>query len=790
MEKVPFKGLTNREAKLKLLQHGKNVIHSEKTASLQQIFFSQFPTVINGILAIAAVFSFFIGNILDGIFIAAIILINGLLGFIQEYRAARSMERLKDYTAPTARVIREEKEEEILAENLVPDDVVILDEGSRVPADGALIVSHHLEVDESILTGESLVVIKQMHDTVFLGTLVTKGRGYFKAGKTGMQTRFGQITSTVSTIKSEKTPLQKNLDDLGKTLSFAVVVAGLLVVPIGLTYGGSLVPLILVGASIGVAAIPEGLPAVVTIAFALGAHRMAKQGAIVRKMASIETLGAVQVILSDKTGTITQNLMRVKSYWLEHQEKLPLLLKACVLGNTASLVEKGDGKTFEIVGDQTDGALLLWAREQAGKSPVPDNGKVQDEYVFDPEYKTITTVWKQGGATYVFVRGAPEAILSKSTLPVKQKEEVIKRFEQFAKEGLRIIAFAVKTERHTGKLAREHLERGLTFLGFVGIYDPPREDVMEAIKKSRLAGIHVIMVTGDNEFTALSLAKDIGLIDTHEDVVTGGELTKMSDNELENIILKTRIFARTQPDEKQRLVSILQKKGLVVGVTGDGVNDALALKKSDVGIAMGQGGTDVAKEASDIILTDNNFATLIKATEEGRVIYKNITNAVIYLIAGNLAEISLVLLAALFKLPFVLLPTQILWMNLVTDSLPAIALATGSRDTSVMRKKPRSSNEPILNAGRLMIICFIGFSLSGLLLVLFALLLKTNTEAQARGVIFNLMIYFQLLVVMAIGRHSLKRGNIFLVFTVVLIFLLQVTISSLPFFQEIFHLEP
>jgi Ca2+-transporting ATPase len=809
MKKETLMGLKNAEARQRLVQYGKNIIDSKSISSLRSIFFSQFPTFINGILFVAAVLSFFIENVLDGMLIMAIIVLNGILGFIQEYRAQRSMERLKDYTAPTARVIREGREQALLAENLVPGDVVILNEGSRVPADGSLVEASHLEVDESILTGESLAVMKSVNDSVCLGTLVTRGKGHFMVKKIGMQTRFGQIAGTLSTIQSDKTPLQKNLEQLGKLLSVSVIIIGFLIVPIGLYHGELLLPLILVAASIGIAAIPEGLPTVVTIAFAMGAHQMAARGAIVRKMAAIETLGAVQVILTDKTGTITQNIMRVKKHWLREPDKLFMLLHACTLGNTASLIEKGNGKEYEVVGDQTDGALLMFAKEarmdldsphpcQAGgllrpplrgndRSENPD-GEVLDEYVFDPKYKTITTLWRGKRGKYVFVRGAPEAILNKSILTEAEKQSVKRKYEEMANEGLRIIAFAYKPETHEGKLSREEMEYNLHFLGYVGIYDPPRIEAKEAIRKARMAGIHVAMVTGDNERTALSLAREIGLIEKDENVVTGAELAKMSDEELSGIILKTRVFARTQPEEKLRLVTILKNQGVVVGVTGDGVNDALALKRGDVGIAMGQGGTDVAKEAADIVLTDDNFATLIKAIEEGRIIYKNICNAVVYLISTNLSEISLVFFASLFHLPFVLLPTQILWINLVTDSLPALALATGARDASVLSQKPRDPQTPLLTLNRLVVICLIGFSLAGFLLTLFAIIIHTGTEAQARGTIFNLLVYFHLLIAMWIGRRSLKRGNGFLVFTVLLIFFLQIIVSTIPFFQQIFHL--
>ena len=789
MEKEILNGLKQAEAKRLLIQYGKNIIDSNPTSSLWSIFFSQFPTLINGILLVAAVLSFFIKNALDGALILSVIVINGILGFIQEYRAQRSMDKLKSYTAPTARVIREGKEEKLLAENLVPGDLVILTEGARVPADGEIVETSHLEVDESILTGESLAVMKSINNDVYMGTLVTKGKGYFIARKTGMQTRFGQISRTLSTLQSDKTPLQKSLEQLGTFISIAAIIFGFFIIPIGLYHGELLLPLILVSASICIAAIPEGLPTVVTIAFAVGAHKMAKRGVIVRKMAAIETLGAVQVILTDKTGTLTQNLMRVKKHWLQEPNKLPMLLNACTLGNTASLIEKGSGKEYEVVGDQTDGALLLFAKEKKQDALTEmDEGEVLDEYVFDPEYKTITTLWRVKQEKYVFVRGAPEAILAKSTLTEAEKKTAISKYEGLANEGLRVIAFAYKPERHEGKLTREEMERNLHFLGYVGIYDPPRIEAKEAVRRARMAGIAVTMVTGDNDVTALSLAREIGLIEKNEDVVTGAELAKMSDDELAGIIFKTRVFARTQPEEKLRLVTLLKNQGAVVGVTGDGVNDALALKRADVGVAMGEGGTDVAKEAADIVLTDDNFATLIKAIEEGRIIYRNICNAIVYLISTNLSEIALVFFANLFHLPFVLLPTQILWINLATDSLPALALATATRDSTVLYKKPRDPKAPLLNLNRLLFICLVGFLLAGFLLALFVLIIQRGTETQARGVIFNLLVYFHLLIAMWIGRRSLKRGNGFLVQTVLFIFFLQIIVSTIPFFQQIFHL--
>ena len=782
-------GLTQHEAGERLRKFGKNSVTTESNFSARKLFFSQFPNIINAILFVAGIASLFLKDLIDAFFIFAIIIINGCFGFAQEYRAQKELEKLKSYTAPETLVLRDGKETILLAEMLVPDDVVIISEGDRIPADGILLDGTDLEIDESVLTGESLSVAKKKSEMLFLGTLVLKGNGLMQVTKTGMLTKFGTIASTLGTIKTEKAPLQKNLDQLGKMLSYAAIGIGIFIIPIGLSSGQAIIPLILVSASIAIAAIPESLPAVVTIAFAVGANRMAKSHAIVRKMSAIETLGSVQIILSDKTGTITQNAMRVKKYWLADKKDLPTLVTACLVGNTASLIEKGDEKEYEIVGDKTDGALLLWANGQKTFKHIPINENDVQEHALDPETKTITTVWKNTHGTYAFVRGAPERILAASKLTSKKQDEIEKIYENFAKEELRIIAFGIKKLSPTGKHTGEKLEENVTFLGLIAVYDPPRKEVAEAVQKSRAAGIQAIMVTGDNEFTAVSLAKEVGLITQDEDVITGEKLDKMTDEEIGKIIFKTRIFARTTPEQKLRLVTVLKQLGIIVGVTGDGVNDSLALKRADVGIAMGEGGTDVAKEAADIVLTDNNFATLITAIEEGRVIYKNILNATMYLISGNLAEISLVFFATLFHLPFVLLPTQILWMNLVTDSLPAIALATGNKAGGELFKKPRDPQGSLLDRDRILLIILIGLSIATVLLGIFTYLLTRVPETVARTVVFDLMIFFHMGIVIAFGWQSIKKGHVFIIFSVLLIIFLQLLITFTPFFQNIFHLQ-
>lgn len=783
------KGLTFKEALEKLRVIGPNEIEAHESKSSLSLLLSQFPTFINAILAGASLLSFIIGELVDGTFILSILLINAIFGFVQEYRAEKSLEKLKSYVKSIVRLIRDGKEQQVLSRELVPGDLVILSEGDRIPADGKLAIKKTIEIDESLLTGESLSIVKNHNDPVFSGTLVTKGSGRILVEKTGMLTRFGQIAQTLSTVSSDKTPLEKRLDSLAKTLSIIVVFTSALIVPLGLYQGKELFVSLLLAVSIGIAAIPEGLPAVVTIALAIGVNRMAKKRAIVRKMASIETLGAVQIILTDKTGTLTENSMKVKKFWVEKNQALSSLLKACVFGNTASLIEKAEKNAFDIVGDKTDGSLLLFAQQNNNLEDIKASGKILDEYSFDPQTKTVTTTVEHNGTKHVFVRGAPEVVLQNCRLKELERKNITELFESYAKEGLRVIGFGTKISNHTGSIKREEAEKDITFLGFVGIYDPPRREAKKAVHQARLAGIKTIMVTGDNPLTALSIAWEIGLIEEDEDVVTGEEMEKLPDEELEELILKTRIFARTRPEDKLRLVSLFKKQGYVVGVTGDGVNDALALKRADVGIAMGQKGTDVAREASDIVLTDDNFSSLVSAIEEGRTIYNNIVKAITYLLSGNLSEISLVFFATLLGMPNPLLPTQILWINLVTDGIPALALASDAKDPSVLRRKPRNPNAPILSNHRLVFILTVGFLLSILFLAIFKLLLDiTSSETFARTIVFNALIFSHMTIAFIVRGGSIFKMNKFLIIGVLVTLLLQAMITFTPFFQNIFHL--
>jgi Ca2+-transporting ATPase len=783
-------GLSTGDVIAKQRKYGKNTIVAASSFSAIGLFLAQFPTLINGILLVAAGVSFFISDIIDSIFIVAVILLNAIIGFIQEYKAEKSLEKLKGYTVPTVRVVRNNKELEISSIELVPGDLVLLGEGDRVPADGSIVISHHLESDESLLTGESVPVMKAPKDTVYMGMLITKGSGKFVVEQIGMETKFGKIAATLSSIEEDRAPLQTQIDGLGKIITFFVITLSLLIIPFGFLYGHAMIPLLLIVLSICVSAIPESLPVIITIALALGTTKMAKRKAIVRKMPAVETLGAIQYILVDKTGTLTQNTMRVKEHWLYTKDALPHLLKACVLGNTASLIRKEGVHHFDIVGDKTDGALLLFAdTEHEDIHADVSKGKIVDEFVFDTEYKTITTVWQKNSEKFVYVRGAPEAILSKSTLSDDDKKKIEIQIETFANKGLRVIAFGSKKEHRSGQLSRLEMEEELQFLGVVGIYDPPRPEVKNALQIANRAGIRTIMVTGDSAPTALAIAKEIGLIDTTEDVITGDQLAKLTDAEILTLLPKIRIFARSLPEDKLRLVTILKNQGFVVGVTGDGVNDSLALKKADVGVAMGKSGTEVAKEASDMIIADDNFATLINAVIEGRTIYRNIITTITYLLASNFSELFLIFFTAVLNMPIPLYSTQILWINLITDGLPALALATDKTSHSVIKQQPRDPRAPILTKDRAILIMTIALGLCAIFLITFISVMRFTNEGVARTVVFNVLILSHITVAYLIrGKFALKNSGLFLLM-IMGTTVLQLIITLIPELRTLFHLE-
>ena len=781
-----IEGLFEKEAFALQEKYGKNSVEFEKKNYVFSLLFSQFKNIISLILLFAIVFSVFIGDFIDAFFIFLVLIVNGLFGFIQEYRAQKTIEKLKELVSPTTHVIRDGQEKEIDAREIVPGDIIVLREGDKIPADGKLITDVLIEVDEAILTGESMPRDVKNGGDLFSGTFLVKGRGYFKVESIGFETRLGKIAAEIEKTKKPRFPLAENLSHLGTRLALVAVFMSFLLVPIGFFQGREIREIILIAVSIAVAMIPEGLPLVVTIALAVGAYRMVKRKTIVRKMSAIETLGATNIILCDKTGTITANKMAVKKFWISNKEKLPLLLRAAVLGNTASLAMEEElpagplrseasrqAVGYRVLGDSTDGAILLFAKSHNKNiEEFRTEGTVIEEKPFDPETKIIEVVWEKSGERHTFVRGAPESILKLDGT----SEQAHRELELYAKEGLRTIAFGHKRQG----------EARFSFLGIVGIYDPPREEARQAIKEAQSAGIKIIMVTGDNPLTAKSIAEDVGLITPGELVLTHDEMEKITDEELAELLPKTRIFARMVPSDKLRLVRLYQKLGFVVAVTGDGVNDALALSEANIGVAMGETGTDVAKEAGDLVITDDNLYTIVKVIEEGRGIFDNIIKVVVFLLATNLTEFFLIFFSVILGLPIPLSPTQILWINLVSDGAPAMALATDVKRHGLLSRKPRNVNEQILNRKRLKNILGITLIFSFLLMFVYSTILQTSGVVP-RLLIFNLLVFGEMIIIFII-RGGIFPLNRFMIISVLITLLLQFVVSTVPELRALFRL--
>jgi len=780
-------GLTHAQAATLLARHGPNAISKKTGHSPLSILLGQFTSVLVILLMVAALASLFLGDVLDGIFILLIVILNGILGFIQEYKAEKAIEALRSMTVATVRVLRGGVEQKIESTLLVPGDIVLLEEGDKVPADCELIESHHVEVNESSLTGESMPVEKNLTEEakrfIYLGTIMVKGRARARVTTTGMQTKFGQIAATLSEIKNEDTPLQKKLDVLGKQLGLVAFFASSIVFVIGMYEKHPLIEMLLTSISLAVAAVPEGLPAVITITLAVGMQRMARKRAILRKLSSIEALGGTTVIATDKTGTLTRNEMQVVQHWINgkihqsldkfsvHSAMHHALVTIGVVCNNASLVFTHDKNRYDVLGDATEGALLLFAKAHELESEkIKQSGSLVEEFAFDPTLKMMTVLWKDKKGIHVYTKGAPENVLEKSThiekddgvhpLTVADRNHVAKAFESFAKEGLRVIALAYRDVK-TAPEERGAAEEKLIFLGFVGIADPARPEVKDAIAIAESAGIRTMMITGDNELTANAIATKIGLIKKGEEIMTGAQFAMLSDKEMLIRLPSIRIFARTTPDQKLRIVRLLQQSGHVVAVTGDGVNDALALKQSDVGVAMGITGTDVAKEAADMVLTDDNYATLVTAVEEGRVIFDNIKSAIKYLVGCNIGEIFAVLIGMMMGWPLILSPLQLLYINLVTDGLPAIVLAISAKRDGIMNRKPRQGKQMFDGMDMRW---FIEVSVLTAITTLFAFWIGNNTGNLyiGRALAFTTIILVQHFILLDVWTrgHSVMRSGI------------------------------
>lgn len=718
-------GLSSQEAKQRLERDGFNELKEKKGETLFQMFIDEFKDFMIMILLIAAVVSALIGEVTDAIIIIAIVILNALLGVFQENKANQSLKALKKMTKPNARVIRDGKVLVIPTRELVQGDIVEIEAGDFVPADGRLVEVANLKVNESSLTGESVPVEKQTDslegddvpigdrlNMVFTGTTVVYGRGKMVVAGTGMNTEMGSIASMMDEEKT-MTPLQVRLAELGKTLGIASLAICAVIFFIGFIRGTPPMEMFMTAISLAVAAIPEGLPAIVTITLSIGVQRMVKRNTIVRKLPAVETLGSANVICTDKTGTLTLNQMTVKNIYVnneikkiedardEESKKLIIMSALCC---DAKLGEDGKG-----VGDPTEVALVAALRDLGKeKDQVEGPHPRVDELPFDSDRKLMTTVHKTDQGYVAITKGALESVMplcisiedgnKTKDIGSGDKERVDKANTDIAQNGMRVLALGYKMLPDLN-YNKDDLEGGLTFLGLIGMIDPPRPEVKDAVKECDRAGITTVMITGDHKLTAEAIAKELGILHEGEEVVTGRELENMSDAELDERVKKIRVYARVSPAHKVRIVKAWQKNKAVVGMTGDGVNDAPALSQADIGAAMGITGTEVAKEAADMVLTDDNFATIVSAIEEGRTIYANIRKSIRFLLSCNFAEIITVLLANVLGLGQPLLPIHLLWINLVTDSMPALGLGMEPPSPDVMDAKPRARDESVFADG-------------------------------------------------------------------------------------------
>jgi Ca2+-transporting ATPase len=754
-------GLTEEEVKQRLETYGYNELKKEEGISPFTLFFNQFKNILIIILLVAIVLSVVIyfvdpekGEIVDAAIIAVIVVFCAILGFIQEYRAERALEALKKMLTPTITVLRGGKEEEVPSKELVPGDILLLEAGDKIPADGRLIENHSLRCDEAPLTGESVPVGKDIkplpeelrvndrRNMVLTGTTVTFGRGKAVVTSTGMNTEFGKIAEEVTSVQTEKTPLEKRTEEIGKwlgiiALGICFLVAGISIVreilldKIDFPF---IVTMVMFAIALAVAAVPEALAAIVTGALAIGMHQMAKQNALVRKMPAVETLGCTTVICSDKTGTLTKGEMTVRKIFvggspievtgagyepkgefkgaeidIKNNLSLKLLLQGGLLCSDAVLEEK-EGKWI-IKGDPTEGAMVV-AAVKAGFHETEmrlENPRIE-ELPFSSERKRMTTIHQLAdGKRMAFMKGAPEVVLEKSShilmdgqireLGEREKSKILKANEEMAQAALRVLGFAYRECTESFECSEEHLEHHMVFVGLAGMMDPPREEAIQAIQVCKQVGIKPIMITGDHKLTAVAIAREIGLYKDGDGVLTGEELEKMQDEEFEKIVNKVTVYARVSPMDKLKIVKAWKSKGEVVAMTGDGVNDAPALKHADIGIAMGITGTEVTKEASDMVLSDDNFATIVKAIERGRWIYDNIKKYLTFLIRCNITEVAViggvVIISGPEYLP--LLPAAILYMNLTTDGLPALALGIAPPDPDIMQRPPRNPKESVFS---------------------------------------------------------------------------------------------
>ena len=848
-------GLSEAEATRRLAEFGSNELKETGTQSPWLIFLDQLKELMVIILIIAAVISALLGDYSDAIAIGAIVVLNAVLGFTQEYRAEKAMAALKKLSVPSVKVRRDGEVREASAVSLVPGDIILLEAGSFVAADCRVIESADLQTQEAALTGESLPVRKtsdqlgqadlalgDRHNMVYMGTYITAGRGEAIVAETGMRTELGQIAGMIQTVEAQPTPLQRRMGQLGKALAAAALFIVLLIFVLGWFRGENLEVLFLTAVSIAVAAVPEGLPAVMTIALTLGAQRMLKRRVLIRKLSAVETLGSVTVICSDKTGTLTENQMAATVFQLpdrkvevhergsdDYRSEFPelglagfnLMLAGAALCNDAVMRLNSTGANSSgPLGDPTETALVVAAARSGLQKPELDRLLPRiGEIPFTSERKRMTTVHRYSSepellpegvraacsegnsSATAFTKGAVDVLLGLSSsvwvdggqVPLDEtwQERLLAENDKMAANGMRVLGVAFRCLPVAPRNAEtDDLERELTFVGMIGMIDPPRPEAAAAVSTCKAAGIRPMMITGDHPLTARYIARQLGISDNGS-VVTGSQLDRTSPEELEQLTESAPVYARVSPEHKLRIVEGLHRRGHIVAMTGDGVNDAPALKKADIGVAMGITGTDVSKEAADMVLLDDNFASIVAAVEEGRVIYDNIRKFIRYILTTNSGEIWLMLVAPFFGMPLPLLPLQILWMNLVTDGLPALALGLEPAESDTMRRPPRQPKESIFARGMGRHTLWVGF-LMGLLCLCVAEGYWHAGDPKWQTMVFTTLTLSQMAHVMAIRSERRSLFEIGLLFNkpllgaVALTVLLQLALVYVPFLQSIF----
>jgi Ca2+-transporting ATPase len=837
------KGLSEEEAQKRLGKFGPNELRKEKGKSPWSIFFEQFKDFLILLLLAATLVSLLIGEIFDAVAIMAIVVMAAFLGFLQEYRAERALEALKKMAAPLATALRGSGERRIPAKELVPGDIVLVHPGDRIPADARLIEEFNLKVDEAALTGESVPVNKEVtvlpsetaladrKNMLYAGTTITYGRGKAAVVATGMETEFGRIAQMIQMVVEEETPLEKRMAEIGKWLGIGSLAVVAVVSLLGILRGHALLEMFLWGVSLAVAAVPEALPAVVTGALAIGVQRMARHNAIVRRLPAVETLGCTSFICSDKTGTLTKSEMTVRRIWLdgeaievtgvgyepkgefirktdppEGNEGLNLLLRTALLCNDAHLERKSEA--WSIIGDPTEGALVA-AAAKAGLDKKELDGLYPRiaEVPFTSERKRMGTVHATlEGTEIVCAKGAPEILLARCSqiwqdgriieLGEADREEILKANEEMAADALRVLGIAYREllpDVHD--LTEDTIEEDLVFLGLMAMIDPPRDEVRDALRLCEGAGVEVAMVTGDHKLTALAIARELGMLERagrEKPILTGMELDKLDDEKFEEMVEDVAAYARVSPEHKMRIVEALKERGHIVAMTGDGVNDAPALKRADMGVAMGITGTEVTKEASDMVLADDNFATIVAAIEEGRAIYANVKKYLAYLLSCNVGEILIMFAASLMGLPLPLTAIQILWVNLVTDGLPAIALGVDPPEPGIMLRPPRDPKESVFTTPVKLLIAVVSILMAAGIIPVFTSVLPKGGLVKAQTMAFTMMTMFEMFNAFNCRseRHSIFKVGLFanpwLILAVFSSILLQAAVLYIPFLQTIF----